>query len=123
MGHIVLRPRISARRFKASPQIISEDLCYTPWVSPPRGIRQALVFLLLVLSGEAIFALPFHVARFFRPSLLAALHLSNGELGAMQSAYGFVALLSYFPGGVLADRFAARTLLAASLCATALGGL
>ena len=81
------------------------------------------MFLVLVLSGEAIFALPFHVARFFRPSLLAALDLSNGELGAMQSAYGFVALLSYFPGGLLADRFAARTLLAASLGATAGGGL
>ena len=51
------------------------------------------------------------------------LELSNTELGAAQAVYGVVAMLAYFPGGLLADRFPARRLLAGSLFATAAGGL
>ncbi len=79
--------------------------------------------LLLALCGEAIFALPFHVARFFRPTLLVALDLTHTELGTLQSAYGVMALLCYFPGGVLADRFSPRLLLSIALGATAVGGV
>ena len=81
-----------------------------------------LLIFCLVVAGEAIFALPFHLTRFFRPTLLAAFELSNTELGAAQAIYGIVAMLAYFPGGLLADRFAARSLLALSLLATGLGG-
>ena len=76
----------------------------------------------LIIAAEAIFALPYHVARFFRPTLLLALDLDNTQLGLVQSAYGVVAMLSYFPGGPLADRFSARKLLTASLVTTAAGG-
>src|SRR5690349_6241752 len=77
----------------------------------------------LIFAGEAIFGLPFHVARFFRPTLLEVFALSNTELGAVFSAYGVLAMLAYFPGGALADRYSARKLLSASLVLTALGGL
>lgn len=77
----------------------------------------------LILAGEAIYALPFHLTRFFRPTLLEVFDLSATELGAAQSIYGIVAMLAYFPGGPLADRFPARKLMAASLWTTALGGL
>ena len=77
----------------------------------------------LILAGEAVYALPFHVARFFRPTLLDVLGLSNTELGTAQAVYGIVAMLAYFPGGPLADRFPARKLLALSLWSTAAGGL
>jgi nitrate/nitrite transporter NarK len=77
----------------------------------------------LVLAGEAVYALPFHVARFFRPTVLDVFGLSNTELGAAQAVYGIVAMLAYFPGGPLADRFSARTLIALSLGATAAGGI
>jgi sugar phosphate permease len=76
----------------------------------------------LVIAGEAIFGLPFHVARFFRPTLLAVLGTSNTELGAAQAAYGVCAMIAYLPGGPLADRFPARKLLALSLLLTGLGG-
>jgi MFS family permease len=76
----------------------------------------------LIVAAEAIFTLPFHVARFFRPTLLLALGLDNTQLGLVQSAYGVVAMLAYFPGGPLADLFSARKLLTASLVATAAGG-
>lgn len=77
----------------------------------------------LILAGEAVFALPFHVARFFRPTVLETFSLTATELGAAQGVYGIVAMLAYFPGGPLADRFSARKLLAWSLWSTAAGGL
>ena len=77
----------------------------------------------LILAGEAVFTLPFHVTRFFRPTVLEVFSLSATELGAAQGVYGILAMLSYFPGGPLADRFQARKLLAVSLWLTAAGGL
>ena len=76
----------------------------------------------LILAGEVIFALPFHIPRFFRPNMLEVFQLSNTQLGDMFAMYGIVALLAYYPGGAIADRFAARSLLTLSLVATALGG-
>jgi sugar phosphate permease len=77
----------------------------------------------LIVAGEAVFSLPFHVARFFRPTVLDVFGLSNTELGAAQAVYGIVAMLAYFPGGPLADRFPARRLITASLLLTSLGGV
>ncbi len=77
----------------------------------------------LIVAGEAVFALPFHLTRFFRPTVLEVFQLTNTELGAVQGVYGILAMASYFLGGPLADRFAARKLLAMSLWSTAAGGL
>ncbi len=49
--------------------------------------------------------------------------ISNGDLGDVFAVYGVVAMLAYFPGGAIADRFAPGKLMASSLIATALGGL
>jgi sugar phosphate permease len=77
----------------------------------------------LILAGEAVYALPFHVTRFFRPTVLEAFGLSNTELGVAQAVYGIVAMLAYFPGGLLADRYSARVLISLSLFSTAVGGV
>lgn len=77
----------------------------------------------LIFAGEMIFSLPFHVARFFRPALLDSFTLSNTDLGDSFAVYGVIAMICYFPGGMLADKFSARHLLSASLLATAAGGL
>ena len=77
----------------------------------------------LILAGEAVFALPFHIARFFHPTVLEVFQISATELGAAQGVYGIVAMIAYFPGGPLADRFPARKLMAFSLWSTAAGGL
>lgn len=82
-----------------------------------------IVIFCLVFAGEMIFSLPFHVARFFRPTLLDVFGLSNTELGDVLAIYGIAAMISYFPGGPLADRFSARKLLSISLAGTALGGV
>ncbi len=86
--------------------------------------RHRILYMLgLILAGEAVYALPFHVTRFFRPTALEVFNLTNTELGTAQAVYGVVAMLAYFPGGPLADRFPARKLLALSLWSTAAGGL
>ncbi len=77
----------------------------------------------LIIAGEAVFILPFHVTRFFRPSVLETFNLSATELGVIQGVYGVLAMLAYFPGGPIADRFPARKLMALSLWLTAAGGL
>ena len=85
--------------------------------------KKWIVIFSLVFAGEMIFSLPFHVARFFRPVLLDVFRLTNAQLGDILAMYGILAMISYFPGGALADRFSARKLLSLSLAATALGGL
>jgi sugar phosphate permease len=76
----------------------------------------------LVLAGEIIFGLPFHTARFYRPTLLEAFGFTNTQLGDVFAVYGVMAMVAYFPGGVVTDRFSARSLLTVSLAATGAGG-
>ncbi len=77
----------------------------------------------LVVAGEMIFGLPYNIPRYFRPTLLEAFNFTNTQLGDVFAAYGVMAMLAYFPGGVLADRFSTRGLMTTSLIATAVGGL
>jgi len=79
--------------------------------------------LTLVLAGEIAYLLPFSLTRFFRPSVLEAFNITNTNLGDIFAVYGILAMIAYFPGGALADRFSARSLLTVSLFATGLGGL
>ena len=77
----------------------------------------------LIIAGEAIFVLPFVMARVFRPTLLTVFDITNTELGLFFSIYGIVAIVSYIFGGTLADRFAARNLMAIALWLTSIGGM
>ena len=70
-----------------------------------------------------VFGLPFHTVRFFRPTILEVFGFTNTQFGYVLGVYGITAMLCYFPGGALADRFPARNLLSLSLIATALGGV
>ncbi|MGI9233162.1 MAG: MFS transporter [Woeseiaceae bacterium] len=85
-------------------------------------MRRYLLMATLIFAGEIIFGLPFHTARFFRPTLLEAFSFTNTQLGDVFAVYGIAAMLAYFPGGMLADRYSARTLLTVSLIATGAGG-
>lgn len=89
---------------------------------PPAQNARIYILILLILAGEAIFLLPFILPRIFRPTFLKVFEISNLELGACFSAYGLVAMVAYFFGGPLADRFPARNLMAVALWTTALGG-
>ncbi len=85
--------------------------------------RRILFMLALVVAGESIFALPFVVARVFRPTLLDVFGITNLQLGTAFSVYGVIAMLAYFPGGALADRFSVRRMMTAALLVSSLGGV
>lgn len=87
------------------------------------SVSRLLIIFCLVLAGELIFGLPYHVLRYFRPTLLEVFNLTNAEIGDAFVTYGVMAMLCYFPSGVLADHFSARKLMSFSLFATALGGI
>ena len=86
-------------------------------------MSRIIVIAALVLAGEMVFGLAFNVPRFFRPTMLEVFGFSNTQLGDLFAVYGLTAMLSYFPGGALADRFSPRTLMSLSLVATAIGGV
>ncbi len=86
-------------------------------------LSRFFLMLTLVLAGEIVYLLPFSLTRFFRPSLLEAFNITNTQLGDISAVYGVLAMIAYFPGGALADRFSARSLLTVSLLATGLGGI
>lgn len=85
--------------------------------------KRWFVLMAIIVSGEMIFTLPFHVARYFRPTLVQVLGGGHTGLGDAFAVYGIMAFLSYFPGGMLADRFSARKLMSLSLLATGVGGI
>ncbi len=86
-------------------------------------MQRILFMITLVLAGELIFGLPFHTARFFRPTFLEVFNFSNTQLGDVFAVYGVTAMLAYFPGGIIADRYSPRLLMTLSLLATAAGGV
>ena len=81
------------------------------------------VLILLILSGEFIYFLPYVLSRVFRPTFLDVFQLNNFQLGSLFSVYGVVALLSYVYGGIITDKFSPRKLMSSALFLTALGGI
>lgn len=77
--------------------------------------KRVSTLIALILAGEAVFFLPFVLARIFRPTLLAVFEITNTELGTYFSTYGIVAMVCYIFGGTLADRFSARNLMPIAL--------
>ena len=86
------------------------------------SLRRWLIMACLCLSGGLIYLLPFLREVYYIP-LQEALDLTNTELGVLMSAFGASAMISYFPGGWLADRFSPRKLITISMLATGVSGL
>lgn len=86
------------------------------------GKGRTITLFTLIFAGEAIFFLPFILPRVFRPTMLDFFQISNTELGWWFSIYGIIAMISYLLGGILADRFPARNLMALALWLTSAGG-
>ena len=87
-----------------------------------RRLGDWLVMVVLSASGGVIFLLPFLQEVYYKP-LMAALEIDNTRVGSLMSAFGVTAMLSYFPGGWLADRVSPRKLLSLSLLSTGATGL
>lgn len=86
-------------------------------------MRRASTILALVLAGECVYTLPYALRREFSPAIVETWGITQLQLGLLSSLFGVFALLCYFPGGWLADRFSARNLLGFSLLATGSIGL
>jgi nitrate/nitrite transporter NarK len=85
-------------------------------------LRRWLIMTVLSFSGGIIFLLPFLQEVYYIP-LAQALDLSNTEVGSLMSIFGVTSMISYFPGGWLADRVSPRKLITVSLLLTGAAGL
>jgi len=80
-----------------------------------------LTMVLLALSGSIIFWLPFFSEVYYVP-MQNAFGFSKTQMGVLSSTFGFMSLVSYFPGGWLADRITPRKLITIALTITAASG-
>lgn len=84
---------------------------YTRWVT----------MAALCMSGAIIFLLPF-LREIYAVPLREALDITNTEMGVLMSVFGTMSMLTYFPGGWLADKFSPRILMSTALSVTGLVG-
>ena len=87
-----------------------------------QNVRRWVIMIVLSLSGGVIFFLP-HLQEVYYKPLANALSLDNTQVGSLVSIFGVTAMLSYLPGGWLADRVSPRILLTSSLLLTGGTGL
>jgi nitrate/nitrite transporter NarK len=98
-------------------------LCYKLLIqeSSMNTYRRWLIMICLCLSGGIIYLLPYLKEVYYYP-LLEALHLSNTQLGVLMGVFGVTAMISYLPGGWLADKIPPRKLITLSMLATGISG-
>jgi MFS family permease len=84
--------------------------------------ERRLTMVMLCLSGSIIYWLPFLSEIYYVP-MQDAFGFSKTQIGLLSSVYGLVSLLTYVPGGWLADRYSPRKLMSIALATTGLGGL
>lgn len=77
--------------------------------------------LLIAFAGSIIYGLPYF-RQYYYDAYREIYNLTNTQMGTLGSAYGLLGLISYFIGGVLADKFSAKWLMICSLIATGIGG-
>ncbi len=85
-------------------------------------IRHWLIMVVLSVSGGMIFMAPFLREVYYIP-MQEAMNLSNTEMGMLMGVFGAVGLLTYFPGGWLADRVSSRKLITLGMISTGASGL
>ncbi|MGY3750357.1 MFS transporter [Vagococcus acidifermentans] len=83
--------------------------------------RNFITIVLLALAGSIIYGLPYFRSYYY-DAYVEAYNLTNTQMGSLGSAYGFMGVLSYLIGGILADRFPAKRLIIFSLLTTGIGG-
>lgn len=85
-------------------------------------IKKYGTLLLLAAGAGIIFQLPYIRETFYVP-IQNAMNLTNAQMGLLSAGYATMATLSYFVGGIIADKFSARKLLTFSFLATGVLGL
>lgn len=77
--------------------------------------------IVLFIGGGIIYLLPYLRSTYYQ-TLQQTLGVTNTELGIIQSVFGILTIICYFPGGWLADRVSPRKLLTFSFIVTGLAG-
>lgn len=80
-----------------------------------------LMLFVICLGGSIIYIFPYLQYTFY-DSMMAELGFNNTQMGNVMSVYGSLNLIAYFIGGIIADRFSSRNLIAFSLVATGVTG-
>ena len=77
---------------------------------------------ILIVSGVAIYGLPYFRYTYWN-TFMDVYGLNDAQMANLQTVYGILCLICYFPGGWLADRVSTKKLLAISFLGTGLSGL
>ena len=85
--------------------------------SPQRSIRHVLTMVILCLAGGTIFNVVYVFEVYYLP-LQQAMGLSKSQMGMLLGVFGAFSMLSYGPGGWLADRFSSRKLITIAMVFT-----
>lgn len=85
--------------------------------SPQRSLRHALTMVVLCVAGGTIFNVVYVFEVYYLP-LQQAMGLSKSQIGMLLGVFGAFSMLSYGPGGWLADRFSSRKLITIAMVFT-----
>ena len=80
-----------------------------------------LTLVLICLSGSFIWWLPYFQDIYYVP-MQRTFGFSNTQIGTLSGVAGLAAMVTYVPGGWLADRFPPRQLMSTALVISAMGG-
>lgn len=84
-------------------------------------IKHWLYIVGLMIAGESIYLLPY-LRKTFQTSMEVVFEISTMQVSWLNTIFGIIAVICYFPSGWLADRISARRLLTISLLTTSAGG-
>ena len=87
-----------------------------------RKVNRYLTLLVLALGAVSIYLLPYLRWTYY-DTLVEAVNLSNAQFAATMSIFGVTAMISYAPGGYLADKLSLKKMLSFAFLSTGLLGL
>lgn len=84
-------------------------------------LKHFIGILIVAFGGAIIYGLPYFRYDYY-DAYLQVYNLTDTQMGVFGSILGVFGMVSYLFGGIVADRFSARTILTVSLIGTGLGG-
>ena len=90
--------------------------------NPKSKMQRYIILIFIALAGGVMTKLPYLGDTYFI-ALEKATGATRTQMGLLWSAYGFINFLTYFPGGVLADKFSAKKLVLVACFGTAAIGV
>lgn len=83
------------------------------------NFRKWLTLFFISLGGGTIYIVPYFKFTYY-DQLLIATGLNNYQLGMLMTVMGILNMIFYIPGGIIADKFSARSLFTISMVGTGL---